>query len=153
MVVAFVVVAALLVVAIGLVAVGAVTSRLSAQPKRSVFDLEEAVAYIADRLPGDVTAQLSYEDVAAIVGWHLDYLETKGVAGESDHDLEDLPDGPIITEDDEGVAYVIGQANEHGLGVDDVQVFQVLEAELQYLRAIGAVGGEVPSPTDPTDAG
>jgi hypothetical protein len=151
--VVFVVVAVLAVVAIGLVAVGAVTSRLSDQPKRSVFDLEEAVAYIADRLPGEATAQLSYEDVAVIVGCHLDYLETKGVAGESDHDLEDLPVGPIVTDDDEGVAYVIGRANERGLAVDDVHVFQVLDVELQYLRAIGAVGGEVPTPLDPGDDG
>jgi hypothetical protein len=149
--VVFVVIAVLVVVAIGLVAVGAVTGRLSAQPKRSVFDVEEAVDYIADRLPGEVTAQLSYDDVATIVGWHLDYLENKGVAGESDHDLEDLPEGPSVTDDDEGVAYVIGRANERGMEVDDVHVFLVLDIELQYLRAIGAVGSAVPSPIDPTE--
>jgi hypothetical protein len=151
--VVFVVVAVLGVVAIGLVAVGAVTGRLSTQPKRSVFDLEEAVAFIAERLPDEATAQLSYGDVSDIVGWHLDYLENKGVAGESDHDLEALPVGPIVTDDDEGVAYVIGRAAERGLEADDVQVFQVLEIELQYLHAIGAVGGAVPTPVDPSDGG
>lgn len=150
MLIVFVVVTALAVVAIGLIAVGAVTSRLAEEPRRSVFDLDEAVQYVADRLPPDVTAVLSFDDVAAIVAWHLDYLENKGVAGRSDHDLEELPTGPTVTDDDESVAYVIGRANDAGMELQDVHVFEVLEAEQDYLRAIGAIGGEVPSPIDPT---
>jgi hypothetical protein len=145
----FIVVTALAVVAIGLVAVGAVTSRLAEEPRRSVFDLEEAVQYIAQRLPPDVTAELSYDDVGAIVAWHLEYLENKGVAGRSDHDLDELPTGPTVTDDDEAVAFVIGRANDAGMAIQDVHVFDVLEAEQQYLQAIGAIGGEVPSPIDP----
>lgn len=152
MFVVFVVVTALAVVAIGLIAVGAVTSRLAEEPRRSVFDLDEAVQYVAERLPSDVTAELSYDDVAAIVAWHLDYLENKGVAGRSDHDFDELPAGPTITDDDESVAYVIGRANDAGMELQDVHVFEVLEAEQHYLRAIGAIGGEVPSPIDPTEA-
>jgi hypothetical protein len=147
--VVFVVVAAVVVVAIGLVAIGAVTGRLAAEPRRSVFDLEEAVQYVANRLPADATAVLSFDDVASILAWHLDYLEQKGVAGESDHDLEDLPQGPVVTADDEAVAYVIGRANDVGMELDDVHVYEVVAAEQDYLRAIGAVGDEVPPPVDP----
>jgi hypothetical protein len=149
MIVVFVVVAVLGVVVIALVAVGAVTGRLAGAPRRSVFDLDEAVHYVADRLPGETTAQLSYDDVRSIVGWHLDYLEDKGVAGESDHTLDALPSGPIVTADDESVAYVLGRAGEAGVEVDDVQVVEVVEAELAYLLAIGAIGGPVPTPRDP----
>jgi hypothetical protein len=149
----FVVIAGVVVIAIALVAVGAVTGRLAEQPRRSVFDLDEAVAFVAERLPDDVTATLSYEDVASIVAWHLEYLETKGVAGESDHDLDGLPSGPVITADDEGVAFVIGRAGDEGLKVEDVHVFQVLAAEQEYLRAIGAIGGAVPEPEDPLGSG
>ena len=149
MLVVFVVVAALVVIGIGLVAVGAVTGRLAEEPRRSVFDLDEAVTYVADRLSDEVTATLSYEDVRSIVAWHLDYLEHKGVAGASDHDLEGLPSGPVVTADDEGVAYVIGRATDEGLGIEDVHVFQVLAAEQAYLQAIGAIGVEVPEPDDP----
>jgi hypothetical protein len=147
--VVFLVVAAVVVVAIGLVAVGAVTGRLAEEPKRSVFDLDEAVEFVAARLSDEVTATLSYDEVRQIIEWHLDELEAKGVAGESDHDLDQLPTGPIVTEDDESVAYVIGRANDVGLELDDVHVFEVLDAEQQYLRAIGAVGPEVPAPDDP----
>lgn len=152
MFVVFVVLAAVVVVVIGLVAVGAVTGRLAEEPRRSVFDLNEAVQFVAERLPEDVTAVLSFDDVASILAWHLDYLEHKGVAGASDHDLEDLPSGPVVTADDEAVAYVIGKANDVGLDLDDVHVFEVLTVEQDYLKAIGAVGGAVPAPVDPGPA-
>ena len=144
-----VIIAAVIVVVIALVAVGAVTGRLADEPRRSVFDVNEAVQYVADRLPDDVTAVLSFDDVSAIIAWHLDYLQQKGVAGESDHDLEDLPSGPVVTADDEAVAYVIGRAHDVGVELEDVHVFEVLAVEQDYLRAIGAIGGEVPAPVDP----
>ncbi len=112
--------------------------------------LDEAVQYIAERLPDDTTAVVSYDEVGKVVSWHLDYLEHKGVAGATDDELESLPEGPVVTDDDESVAYVIGRANDDGLALDDVHVFQILEAEQDYLRAIGAVGAEVPAPPDPT---
>jgi len=52
----------------------------------------------------------------------------------------------VVAEDD-GLAYVIGQAGEAGMEVDDVQILAVLEAELEYLEAIGAVGPRVADPT------
>lgn len=149
MIVVFIVLTALVVVAIGLVAVGAVTGRLAGQPRRSVFVMEEAVHFVADRLPDEITAKLSYDDVQSILGWHMDYLEEKGVAGETDDVLDHLPAGPVVTADDEGVAYVIGKCSEAGLDVDDVEVVEVIERELDYLRAIGAIGPAVPSPPDP----
>ena len=57
--------------------------------------------------------------------------------------------GPLVAEDDEGVAYVIGRAAESELEVTDVQVVQVLEAEMAYLDAIGALGTEVAPPRTP----
>jgi hypothetical protein len=147
--VVFVVVGVIAVIVIGLVAVGAVTGRLSAEPPRSVFVLDEAVRYIAERLPAEATAVLTYDDVGQVVAWHLDYLENKGVAGATDDSLESLPSGPVVTDDDESVAYVIGRANDAGMELDDVHVFQILEVEQDYLRAIGAVGDEVPAPRDP----
>ena len=144
-----VVVTVLAVVAIGLVAVGAVTGRLAGEPPRSVFDLEEAVHWVADRLPDELTAQLSYDDVRALLGWHLDYLTAKGVAGETDRELEGRTSGPIVAGDNEGVAYVLGRASEAGLDVDDVSIVQVLDVVAAYLEAIGAIGAEVPAPPDP----
>ncbi len=70
-------VAAVLVVVIALVAVGREAFTLGAQPKQAHFDLEEAVAFVADRLPDEVTAVLTYDDVRSILRWHLEYLRDR----------------------------------------------------------------------------
>ena len=137
-------VGAVLVVVIALVAVGREAFTLSAQPKQAHFDLEEAVEFVADRLPDEVTAILSYDDVRSILRWHLEYLRDRGVPAR-----RDLVDGgPVVVEDDEGIAWVLGKADEVGMDVTDTEVAVVLETELEYFEAIGAIGGEVPAPPD-----
>lgn len=151
MTIVFVIVTALAVVAIALVIVGRVTATLAQAPPPSLFVLEDAVTFIGDELPYEAAAQLSYDDVRALVTLHVDYLESRGVAA----DLGDVVEatrsgsGALVAEDDEGVAYVIGKAAEADLDVTDVQVVQVLRAEMAYLQAIGALGAEVEPPCDP----
>jgi hypothetical protein len=125
---------------IALVAVGRESFTLGAQPKQALFDLEEAVEFVADRLPDDVTAVLTYDDVRSILRWHLEYLRDRGVPARRDQ----TGGGPVVVEDDEGVAWVLGKADEAGLEVTDADVAVVLETELAYFEAIGAIGGEAP---------
>jgi hypothetical protein len=139
-----IVVAVLVVVAIAVVTIGAVVGRLSVEAPVSVFDEDEAVDWIADRLPFEVAAQRSHDDVRDLVLWHLEYLEAKGVATETA--FEAIPDAVVVAEDD-GLAYVIGKAADAGLEVDDVQILAVLETERDYLEAIGAIGPRVADPT------
>src|SRR5690349_11879865 len=113
---------------------------MSAQPKQALFDLEEAVEYVADRLPDEVTAVLTFDDVRSILRWHLEYLRDRGVPARRDQ----TAGGPVVVEDDEGIGWVLGKADEAGLEVTDVEVATVLEVELEYFRAIGAIGGEAP---------
>jgi len=54
----------------------------------------------------------------------------------------------VVVEDDEGIAWVLGKADEVGLEVTDAEVAIVLQTELAYFEAIGAIGGEVPEPPD-----
>jgi len=143
-VVLLVVVAAILVLVIALVAVGREAFTLSAQPKQAHYDLEEAVEFVADRLPDEVTAVLTYDDVRSILRWHLEYLRDRGVPVRRDQ----LEGGPVVVEDDEGIAWVLGKADEVGLEVTDAEVAIVLQTELAYFEAIGAIGGEVPEPPD-----
>lgn len=174
-VVLFTVLTVIVVAVIGLVAVGGVTAKLASAPPRPLFDLAEAVEFVAERLPFDATAELSYDDVRRLVGWHLDYLQEKGVArtieelpgedeaddaddtvdvaepleGRVDDGLDEVVAGedlPAVAEDDEGVAYVLGRALDAGLAVDDVQIVLVIEAEMAYLEAIGALGDAVEPP-------
>jgi hypothetical protein len=138
----FVVLTVVVVAAIALVSVGGVTARLAAAPPRSLFDLDEAVGFVAERLSFEASAQLSYDDVRALLGWHLDYLEARGVADEA-AGAEAVVGRTAVAADDEGLAFVLGRAAEAGLEVDDVAVVEVLEAEEAYLAAIGAVGDAV----------
>jgi hypothetical protein len=142
--VVFVLVTVIVVVAIGLVSVGAVTARLAAAPPRTLFDLGEAVDYVADRLGPDAAGQVTYDELQQLLGWHLDYLEGEGVAAEDDDPVPaGAPAAPAVAADDEGLAYVLGRAAEAGIDVDDVAVAEVLEAAGAYLAAIGAVGHQV----------
>jgi hypothetical protein len=142
-----IVVAIVAVLAIAVVAVGAAVNRLAVEAPISVFDEDEAVEWIADRLPFEVAAQLSHDDVRALVLWHLEFL---GVATETA--FEESPDAVVVAEDD-GLAYVLGQAGEAGLAVDDVQVVAVLEVEERYLEAIGAIGPRVVDPIEVREVG
>jgi hypothetical protein len=133
-----------LVVVIALVAIGRESFTLGAQPKQALFDLEEAVEFVADRLPDEVTAVLTYADVRSILRWHLEYLRDRGVPVRRDQ----TEGGPVVVEDDEGIAWVLGKADEAGLEVTDADVAIVLEVELAYFEAIGAIGREAPGLPD-----
>jgi hypothetical protein len=145
----FVVLTVLVVAAIGLVSVGGVTARLAAAPPRNLFDLDEAVGFVAERLSPEAAGQVSYDELRLLLGWHLDYLEARGVAAEDDGSIASPARGSdpaVVAEDDEGVAFVLGRAEGAGLDVDDVAVVEVLHAEAAYLVAIGALGPEVDPP-------
>ncbi len=127
---------------IALAAVGRESFTLGSQPKQTNFDLQEAVDFVADRLPDELTAHLTYDDVASLLRWHLEYLNDRGVPTRRDLNRG----GPVVIEDDEGVAFVLMRADADGLDVTDEEVTIVLDQELAYLEAIGAVGGEVADP-------
>ena len=136
------VLAGLVIVVIALVAVGREAFTLGHQAQQAHFDLDEALDFVADRLPDEVTARLSYDDVRSILRWHLEYLRDRGVP--SRRDL--TSGGPVVVEDDEGVAVVLMRADADGLDVTDREVAIVLEAELVYFGAIGAIGPAVADP-------
>jgi len=64
-----------LIVGIGLVLIGRETARLAASPRPAVFDMTEAVEFIADRLPADTQARISHDDVRWILLADAELLE------------------------------------------------------------------------------
>jgi hypothetical protein len=146
-----IVIAALAVFAIAAAAVGTVSGRMATEPPPTLFDMNEAVEFVADRLPDEVTARLSYDDVRRILHWHIDYLEAKGLASAATPGvLLDTDDegGPVVVADDDSVAWVIGKVADAGLELGDVDVMLIIEAELDYLRAIGAIGPSTVRPDE-----
>jgi hypothetical protein len=133
-----------IVVLIAVVAIGREARTLASQPRQAHYDLNEAVDFVADRLPEAVTARLTYDDVRSLLRWHLEYLRDRDVPRRRDL----VQGGPAVVEDDEGIAFVLGRADEDGLDVTDEEVAAVLELELGYLAAIGAIGAAVPDPDE-----
>ena len=135
------------VVAIAFVLVGIAVGRLEHETAPSVYRLADAVEYVADHLPDEVTARISYDDVQTVLDWHLDWFAAVGLATSHGQELGD----PAVAIDDMAVAdtdtatdAVVARALSEG-GPDPVDVVCILEAQLAYLAEIGALSaGEPP---------
>jgi hypothetical protein len=133
---------AFVIFAIAAVAIGRATFSAATTARQSVFDLDEAVDFVADRLPYELQARLSHDDVRAVLGWMLDELERVDVAFERDELRDDHEDAEVVVDDHDMAARVIGRAEKSALELSDVDVLLILDEGEAYLRAIGAVGAE-----------
>ena len=139
MIVVYLLVALAIVFAIAAVVVGREARRLDAEPPRPVFDPDEAVEWVANHLPFEVSAVLTHDDVRRILDWNLEYFRSKGVSGNGS---TPHVEAPIVVGGAETVAYVLDQAARTGATFTPEQVHAVLDAQMSYLEAIGAVGPE-----------
>ena len=126
---------------IAAVVIGREARRLDAVAPRPTFDLDEAVEWVANNLPFEVRAVLSHADVRRIIDWNLEYFRLKGVSGNG-HTTN--PEGPVVVGGAETVDYVLARAEAVGSPYTAPQVHAVLDAQMSYLEAIGAVGPEAP---------
>jgi hypothetical protein len=138
----FALAAAVLVFAIAAATVGREAFRLGHQPPPTIFDLDEAVAVVADALPLETRARLSYDEVRRLIEAELDHLRGTGVlAGPGGEPALPGGDTPaVVLADDEAVAVVLGRAEALGLAVSDEDVYHVIVGLHRYLAEIGAVG-------------
>lgn len=128
------------------VVIGRESNRLSAEPPRPVFDIDEAVEWVAAQVPFEVSAVLSHDDVRHILRWNLDELAALGLSGSAPAVAEEL----IVVGGREAVEAVLARAREAGRELTADQVGAVLDAQLDYLEAIGAVGPLAPGEQPPT---
>ncbi len=138
----FAVLAAVLVFAIAAATVGRETFRLGHVPPPTILDVDEAVEHVADAVPFETQARLSYDDVRQLILAELDHLRTVGVLAGPGEEVP-APDGEapeVVLADEEAVAVVLGRAEEAGLDVTDEDVYHVIDALHGYLAEIGAVG-------------
>jgi hypothetical protein len=134
-----VVAGALVVFAIAAITIGREARRLDARAPRTVYDLDEAVAYVGDRLGPSEQARLTFDEVRDLLRGHMALLHANGLLPPGVVDrIQDLE--VVVVDETDSVAFAIGWAGDHGLDVSDVDVAAVIDAHLDYLRAIGAVG-------------
>jgi hypothetical protein len=141
----FAVVAALLVFAIAAAVVGREAHRLDAVAPRAVYQLDETVDFVCDRLPEVSQARLTPGEVEQLLVFHMRWLHEQGLQPDRVVDLPQSIDEPVVLTEDALTAYLIGQAEANGVELlDDVDAVNVVEAHLQYFEAIGAVGPPAP---------
>lgn len=118
-------------------------ARLSGEPPPPVFDVEEAYEWVVAHLPDDVAATLTPDDVRRILDFQIEFLARKGVAGNG---AAARPVGEVIVGGAEIVEHICERSAATGEEYWPEQVYAVLDVQLAYMRAIGAVG---PPANDP----
>ena len=139
-------VGAVAVVVIAFVAVGLAVGRLEQETAPAVYRLSDAADYVADRLPDEVTARISYDDVRVVLGWHLDWFAAVGLATSHGVELGDSAvavDEMAVADTDAACDAVVARSLQEG-GPDPVDVVCILEAQLSYLAEIGALSAGGP---------
>ena len=99
-----------------------------------MFEVDEAVLWIADRLPDDVTARVSHAEVRAVVEHTVNHQR-----------LWEATDTDRLVTDQETWAYVVERVD-----LDGEAVSEILAVHARYLTAIGAAG---PIAFDPPERG
>jgi len=137
----FVVVAAVVVFVIAAGTIGREAHRLDAIAPRSVYLIDEAVDFVADRLPSASQARLTPAEVEQLLMAHLRWLHEQGLQPDKAVDARQTIDERVLVTEDALVAYLLGHATELGVDLlDDVDAVNVVDAHLAYFDAIGAVG-------------
>ena len=121
--------------------IGREAHRLDALAPRAVYDIDEATSFVADRLPSDSQARLTYAELRKMLVLHMGWLHSKGMQPQDVIDRRQDITESVVFGEETLTAYLLGQAAEARLEVlDDVDIVHVVRAHMDYFEAIGAVG-------------
>jgi hypothetical protein len=139
--IAFSVLAAIASFVIAAVVIGREARRLDSVAPRAVYDLDQAIEFVADRLPTDTQARLTFDELRVLLKLHMRWIHEKGLQPADVIDRpQDITD-VIVLGEETLTAYLLGKAEESRIEVlDDVDVVHVVRAHLAYFESIGAVG-------------
>jgi hypothetical protein len=139
--IAFSVLAAIASFVIAAVVIGREARRLDSVAPRAVYDLDQAIEFVADRLPTDTQARLTFDELRVLLKLHMRWIHEKGLQPADVIDRpQDIAD-VIVLGEETLTAYLLGKAEESRIEVlDDVDVVHVVRAHLAYFESIGAVG-------------
>jgi hypothetical protein len=103
-----------------------------------LFDLDEAYEWVVAHVPDEVAATLTPEDVRRILTLQVEFFRQKGVSGNGSSNRP--ASAEVVIGGPETVSYIIEQAAAAGETYLPEQIHAVIETQLSYLRAIGAIG-------------
>ena len=123
------------------VVIGREAHRLDGVAPRAVYDIDEATSFVADRLPSNSQARLTYEELKKMLVLHMRWLHEKGLQPVDVIDRRQNPDWEVVVGEESLTAYLLGQAEGARIDLlDDVDVVHVVREHLNYFDAIGAIG-------------
>lgn len=141
----FVVISALAVFAIAAGSVGREARRLDSIAPRVVYDMDDAVDYVADRLPAQSQARLTPGEVESLLVVHLRWIGQNGLHPARAEDTRQDPNLDVTITEVGLIATLLAEAEEMDVELlDDADASYVVDAHLAYLEHIGAVGTVVP---------
>jgi hypothetical protein len=126
-----------LVIAVAAIFVVREAGRIAREPPPALFDPDDAYDYVVEQLDDDVAATLTPGDVRRILDFEVEYFKSKGVARNG---TGSGPTGTVVFGGAETIAYILDRAAATGEAYLPEQVHAVVETQLAYLRAIGAIG-------------
>ncbi len=131
---------------IAAVSIGREARRLDAVAPRAVYLLDDAVAFVAARLPTESQARLTLDEVQRLLVAHMRWLHAKGL---QPLDVIDRPqdiEEELVVNEDTITAWLLGEAERLQIELlDDVDAVRVVQAHLAYFDEIGAVGPKASS--------
>jgi hypothetical protein len=137
----FVVAATVVVFVIAAATIGREARRLDAVAPRAVYDLDEAVEFVAGCLPKDSQSRLTYDELRKLLKVHMRWLHAKGLQPKDVIDRRQDIAEPVVVGEETVTAHLLGEAESLRIEVlDDVDVLHVVRCHLDYFEAIGAVG-------------
>jgi hypothetical protein len=113
-------------------------ARMGAHPPPQVFDVDDA--------SDEFAAGITVEGVRQIIELQIRFFAVKS-AGRNGSTPG--AKGPIVVGHGETVQWILDEAAKVGVDYSADQVRTVVEQQLAYLEAIGAIGDELPGPLDP----
>ncbi len=141
----FAIVSAVLVFAIAAGVVGREAHRLDAIAPRAVYQLDDAVTFVGDRIPDSSQARLTPAELESLLIVHLRWMHDSGLQPDRAVDARQSEQIDVTMSDDALVAALLAEADRIGVDLlDDVDAVYVVDAHLEYFELIGAVGEPIP---------
>ena len=135
------IVAGVIIFLIAALTIGREARRLDAVAPRAAYQVDQAVSFVAERIPAATQARLTLDELQQLLVLHLNWLHGRGLLPIDVIDRPQHIDTDLVVTEEALIAHLLGEAEAAGVALlDDVDVVNVVDAHLAYFDAIGAVG-------------
>ena len=145
LVVLIVVAGFLAVVVVAVIAVSRVSVELEGTMAPALLEIDDAIEVVSEALPFEVAAVVSHDDVDEVLSWVLEWFDQLGVVSDFGEEMggDWVVEGSVIIDEIGAADYAVARGIENRPDLESVHVTVIVDAFINYMRDIGAVGDEV----------